>query len=143
VFGAWMLPPFFTCKAHSALLLPGLPEARRLAAQAAQSENGNQSNGGKVKKPKEQAVLVTTEYRAVFFGYMTAMPKGGCMTITRARNCVYWSRDVKGFLGLADAGPTKECRVGPSVSSLTVYKVTAVVQVSDAAALAWEKAPWG
>lgn len=63
-------------------------------------------------KVKEQAVLVTTEFRGVFFGYMTEMPKDGSVTLKRAQNCVYWSADVKGFLGLASTGPTKSCGDG-------------------------------
>lgn len=54
------------------------------------------SNG----KQAERAVLVTTEHRGVFFGYATETD-GETITLKNARNCVYWSSDVKGFLGLA------------------------------------------
>lgn len=93
-------------------------------------------------KVKEQAVLVTTEFRGVFFGYMTDMPKNSSVTLKRAQNCVYWSSDVKGFMGLAATGPTKSCKVGPAVPSITLSKVTAVVEVSPEAAEKWMKAPW-
>jgi hypothetical protein len=91
---------------------------------------------------KEKAVMVTTEFRGVFFGYMTEMPKDGSITLTKAQNCVYWSSDVKGFMGLAATGPTKDCKVGPSVPSITLNKVTAVVEVSAEAAEKWMNAPW-
>jgi hypothetical protein len=92
---------------------------------------------------KEQAVMVTTEFRGVFFGYMTEPPVDGSITIKRARNCVHWSSDVKGFMGLAATGPNKNCKVGPAVPSLTVNKVTAVIEVTTIAAEKWEGEPWG
>jgi hypothetical protein len=91
---------------------------------------------------KEQAVMVTTEFRGVFFGYMTDMPKDGSLTLKRAQNCVYWSSDVKGFMGLAATGPTKSCKVGPAVPSITLNKITAVVEVSAKAEEAWLRCPW-
>jgi hypothetical protein len=93
-------------------------------------------------KKKEQAVMVTTEFRGVFFGYMTDMPKGGSLTLKRAQNCVYWSSDVKGFMGLAATGPTRSCKVGPAVPSITLNKITAVVEVSAKAEEAWLKYLW-
>jgi hypothetical protein len=95
-----------------------------------------------VAKTEEQAVLVTTEFRGVFFGYMTNMPKDGSVTLKRAQNCVYWSADVKGFMGLASTGPTKSCKVGPAVPSITLSKVTAVVEVTEEAEKKWAERPW-
>jgi hypothetical protein len=95
-----------------------------------------------VAKTKEKAVMVTTEFRGVFFGYMSKIPEDGGITLKRAQNCVYWSSDVKGFMGLAATGPTKSCKVGPAVPSITLQKVTAVVEVSANAEEAWLKQPW-
>jgi hypothetical protein len=95
-----------------------------------------------MKKLEEQAVMVTTEFRGVFFGYMSKMPKNGSITLKRARNCLYWSADVKGFMGLAANGPTKSCKIGPAVPSITLEKVTAVVEVSPEAAEKWEIGIW-
>lgn len=39
---------------------------------------------------KERAVLVTTEYRGVFFGYATDTD-GDSIKLKRSRNCVYGS----------------------------------------------------
>jgi hypothetical protein len=93
------------------------------------------------KSPKKQYVLVTTAHRGVFAGYLEGKPDK-TVTLTKARNCIYWSSDVKGFLGLAATGPTKSCKIGPAVPSLVLYEVTAVVWVEPAAVAAWEKAPW-
>jgi hypothetical protein len=91
---------------------------------------------------KEQAVMVTTEFRGVFFGYLTEMPVNGSVTIKRARNCVYWSQDVRGFMGLASGGPTQNCKVGPAVSSITLNKVTSIAEVSPEAEKKWNGGPW-
>lgn len=93
------------------------------------------------KAKAKRAVMVTTDKRGVFFGYCddtSADP----ITLTNARNCVYWSTDVRGFLGLATTGPTSNCRIGPAAPSIALRGVTSVVSVSDAAARAWESAPW-
>jgi len=91
-------------------------------------------------KSKERPVLVTTQHRGVFFGY-TEKSDGEQVALKRARNCIYWSRDVKGFMGLAANGPTKDCRIGPA-ADITLRNITAVLEVTPAAAAAWEKAPW-
>ncbi len=93
-------------------------------------------------KMKEQAVMVTTEFRGVFFGYMDKPPANSSITIKRARNCVYWSADVRGFMGLAATGPTKNCKIGPAVPTLTLNKITAVIEVTSMAAEKWEGGPW-
>lgn len=92
------------------------------------------------KKAQERPVLVTTEHRGVFFGYATATD-GEQLSLKRARNCVYWSSDVKGFMGLAANGPSKACRIGPA-ADITLRNITAVLEVSAEAAKKWEAAPW-
>ena len=95
------------------------------------------------KKPtakRERAVLVTTSFRGVFFGYATDV-SGDVIDLRRARNCLYWSADAKGFLGLASTGPTAGCRVGPA-ADIALRGVTCVAAVTDAARDAWERAPW-
>ncbi len=92
----------------------------------------------------ERAVLVTTEFRGVFFGYLSPEEKlrvGGSIALKRARNVIYWSSSVKGFLGLASTGPNSECRVGPAADIL-LLKVTCVATVTEVARVAWESAPW-
>ena len=64
----------------------------------------------------EKAVLVTTVHRGVFFGYTTddfanaPADKPLAVNLRAARNCVYWSSQVKGFLGLATVGPLNDSR---------------------------------
>lgn len=89
---------------------------------------------------KERAVLVTTEYRGVFFGY-ARFTDGDTITLRAARNCVYWSADVRGFLGLAKSGPSASCRIGPA-ADIELRRVTAVAEVTPEAEQAWLGAPW-
>jgi len=91
--------------------------------------------------PKERAVLVTTAHRGVFFGYATKTD-GETIDLKRARLCVYWSSDIRGFMGLASVGPSKSCRIGPP-ADIELRAITAVVSVTPEAAKQWEGAPWG
>lgn len=87
---------------------------------------------------KSKAVLVTTEFRGVFFGYVKDDKKTpDQITIEKARNCIYWHESVGGFLGLASAGPNDKCRIGAQVPELTLYKVTSVTPVSPEAEKKW------
>ncbi len=87
---------------------------------------------------KNKAVLVTTEFRGVFFGYVKDeknLPDE--ITLTDVRNCIYWSSDVGGFLGLASNGPTSGCKIGTKVSELRIFKITSITPVTDEASKKW------
>lgn len=88
----------------------------------------------------ERAVMVTTAHRGVFFGYATETD-GEIVKLKRARLCLYWSADVKGFMGLAANGPSKSCRIGPP-ADIDLRSITAVVAVTPEAVARWEAAPW-
>jgi hypothetical protein len=94
----------------------------------------------KAKKTAERAVLVTTGDRGVFFGY-AFKTDGDTIKLRAGRNCIYWSVDTKGFLGLANTGPDAGCRIGPP-ADIELRKITCVAEVTPAAAKAWEAAPW-
>lgn len=88
-----------------------------------------------------KAVLVTTEFRGVFFGYVKDAKKAPAeITLTGVRNCIYWTANSGGFLGLASAGPNKDCRIGRRADQVTLYKITSVTPVSPEAEKSWEKA---
>lgn len=87
---------------------------------------------------KNKAVLVTTEFRGVFFGYIKDDKKlPDEITLTQVRNCIYWAASMGGFLGLASKGPDSQCKIGSEVSELRLFKVTSVTPVSDEAAKKW------
>lgn len=94
----------------------------------------------KAKANGKRAVVVTTAHRGVFFGYATDTD-GEQVALAGARLCIYWSADVKGFMGLAASGPSKNCRVGPA-ADITLRNITAVIEVTSEAAAKWEAAPW-
>lgn len=88
-----------------------------------------------------KAVLVTTEFRGVFFGIVKNDKKVPTeITLTKAKNCIYWSSDVRGFLGLASHGPSSGCKIGATINEITLYKVTSVTPISEEATEKWLKA---
>lgn len=89
----------------------------------------------------QQAVLVTTAHRGVFFGYAVDT-NNKTIKLTTARNCIYWPSSVGGFVGLATNGPNKETKVGPAAEEMTLHDVTAVLKCSDTAEKAWLTANW-
>lgn len=92
------------------------------------------------KNGKERAVVVTTQHRGVFFGY-AADTDGDVIKLRAARNCVYWSSDVRGFMGLAATGPDHQSKVGPA-ADIEVRNITSVIECTPKAVEAWEGAPW-
>ena len=88
---------------------------------------------------KLRPVLVTTEFRGVFFGYADDT-RGDNITLTNARNCIYWSSANGGFGGLASEGPAKGSRIGARVEKIDLRKITSVSEVSADAAFKWENA---
>jgi hypothetical protein len=87
---------------------------------------------------KNKPVLVTTEFRGVFFGYLKDdknLPDE--ITITKVRNCIYWDSSIGGFLGLASEGPNDKCKIGVEVPELRLFKVTSVSPVSEEAEKKW------
>lgn len=87
-------------------------------------------------------VLVTTEHRGVFFGYLIGEPSKAQVTLARARNCLHWTADVRGFGGLASSGPSSSCRIGPAAEEMTLYDITCVAKCTPEAVQKWEESPW-
>lgn len=93
------------------------------------------------KPTSEQAVLVTTLHRGVFFGFTTD-PEAEPIRMRGLRCALYWSADVGGFTGLAEIGPTKDCRISATNPNVSIVRgVTFVSPVTDAAQKAWTNAP--
>ena len=92
---------------------------------------------GAIRRRRQmRPVLITTEYRGVFFGFAEDT-SGDTVTLTDARNCIYWHSSVGGFGGLASIGPNKQCRLGAVIPKIELRKVTSVSEVSADAAKAW------
>jgi hypothetical protein len=91
-------------------------------------------------RPEGRPVLVTTAHKGVFFGYAKET-SGNTIRLLRARLCVYWTADLRGFMGLASHGPTKGCKIGPP-ADIELRDVTSVTEVTAEATEKWEAAPW-
>jgi hypothetical protein len=89
---------------------------------------------------KERAVLVTTSHRGVFFGYATDT-NGESIQLRAARLAVYWTADLRGFMGLASNGPGKGCKIGPP-ADIELRGITSVTAVTPEAVQKWESQPW-
>ena len=85
-------------------------------------------------------VIVCTDKRGVIFGYTTNY-HGDQITLTQARMCLYWSAEVGGVFGLAEKGPTKNCKISATAPSITLNGITAIISVDEAAENAWRNAP--
>lgn len=89
-------------------------------------------------------VLITTEYRGVFFGFAKHDPEGAygpTIKLLGGRNIVYWDESVHGFVGLASVGPNEKCRVGPH-ATMILKSVTAVIFVEAAGVEQWLAQHW-
>jgi len=98
-----------------------------------------------MKKEEKVAVLITTDNtkRGVFMGLID--PKDAdkeTLIAEEVRMAVHWSTDVHGVIGLANKGPSKDCRISPAAKKATIKGVTAVLELSDEALKAWRKEPW-
>lgn len=88
----------------------------------------------------ERAVIVTTAHKGIFFGWAKETD-GQTIKLRAARLCVYWTSDLRGFMGLAANGPSNSCRVGPP-ADIELRDITAVVEVTPLAVQKWESGPW-
>lgn len=91
----------------------------------------------------EQALVVTTEWRGVFFGY-GEVPVNGDRTITLrdCRMCVSWDIGIRGMPGLASAKSLARCKISPPVPTALLYGVTGVWEVTVETEQEWLKQPW-
>ena len=87
-------------------------------------------------------VLVTTEYRGVFFGYVEEYPnldESTTISLKDARMAIYWGTD-KGVMQLANEGVQKDSRISSIADIPALAKVTAVFSVSERAEETWKAA---
>jgi hypothetical protein len=95
---------------------------------------------GMSENTKSRYVLVTTEFRGVFAGDLVKQD-GNIVTLNNARNCIYWSSDVGGFVGLAANGPSDSCRIGSELpETIELFGVTSIANCTEEAERAWKSA---
>lgn len=85
---------------------------------------------------KARPVIITTEYRGVFFGYAKDTSKD-TIHLARARMAIYWGTN-KGVMQLAETGPTSSSKISAQ-ADIELRKITAVFEVQPEAEQAWLK----
>jgi hypothetical protein len=87
-------------------------------------------------------VLVTTQYRGVFFGWADPadVEDKAKIRLTQIRNCIVWSSTIGGFLGLAKTGPNADCRIGAEAPEAILHDITSCTICTEEAAQAWTSA---
>ncbi|QDU61275.1 hypothetical protein Pan216_21290 [Planctomycetes bacterium Pan216] len=92
---------------------------------------------------EKRPVLVTTQWKGVFFGQLESEgsegPTGCSVALTGVRNCIYFGTEG-GFLQLADTGPTEKSKIGSPAPRVSLVGVTSIVDCTPAAAEAWQGA---
>lgn len=88
-------------------------------------------------KKSARPVIVCTEHRGVFFGYASDT-SGTEIKLERARMAISFGT-TRGVMELAETGPTARSKVSAR-ADIDVRKVTAVFEVTSAAAEKWENA---
>lgn len=86
---------------------------------------------------KDRPVIICTEHRGVFFGY-AGDTKGQVIDLKRARMAIAFGT-TRGVMELAETGPTSRSKISAR-ADMEVRKVTAVFEVTPAAAEKWEAA---
>lgn len=86
-----------------------------------------------------RSVLITTEYRGVFFGLVSDDADLTQRTLTNIKSCrmaINW-RNGKGVQGLASDGPDNQCKIGSASDVEVMHGVTAVFTVTEEACKKW------
>ena len=91
-------------------------------------------------------VIVTTEYRGVYFGEFdeeyarTAEPGSRECVLKNARMAIYWGT-TKGVDQLAATGPTDKSRLGATAPKVWLCGITSIVDCTPEAVERWHAAP--
>jgi hypothetical protein len=89
------------------------------------------------KKTTGRPVIICTEFRGVFYGL--AEDTSGDIVHLKGARCAIYFGTTGGVLQLAATGPTEKSKIGVR-ADIELRKVTAVFEVTPAAAAAWEAA---
>lgn len=85
---------------------------------------------------KERHVIVTTEYRGVYFGYLEEQEGRECI-LTDARMCLYWASG--GVDRLAQVGPCAGDRLATPAPRIWLCGLTSVVDCTPEAVRSWHE----
>ncbi len=95
----------------------------------------------KAKLVERKPVLVTTQHRGVFFGFIDpATESDKSLTLTDCRCCISWAASIGGFLGLVSVGPNRDCKIGKQAPRVVLHDITSVSDCTEEAVKAWQAA---
>ena len=81
-------------------------------------------------------VLVTTKYRGVFAGDL--ITEDGTTAVLRdARSAIHFGT-TRGFLELAQTGPTPRSKIGGVAPQIKLHGVTSIAHISARAEVEWK-----
>ena len=89
----------------------------------------------------DRYVVVTTEKKGVFFGVLEEETETS-VVLRDLQCCVYWSINVRGFVGLAANGPTETCKITDSAPRAKINGWTSILDASEKAVERWKAKPW-
>jgi len=96
--------------------------------------------GSKIRIPGDEISLAITKlWKLGLFNDVNFYVKkieGETIFLERSRLCLYWSADMRGFMGLASIGPNSSCKIGPP-ADITLRSITAVLEVTAEAEAKW------
>lgn len=84
-------------------------------------------------------VLITTEHRGVFFGFLpkdTDLTQRTLTDIKGARMAIYWGTE-RGVMQLAESGPTNKSRISAPATIDVLHDITGVFSVTEEATKKW------
>jgi hypothetical protein len=82
-------------------------------------------------------VIICTEHRGVFYG-LASDTTGDVVHLKGARMAIQWGT-TRGVMELAETGPTTRSKISAK-ADIEVRKISAVFEVTPAAAAKWEDA---
>ena len=91
-------------------------------------------------KKASKHVLVTTEYRGVFFGELVSEADSGRTVVLDHVRCAIRFGTEGGFLELARTGPTDNSKIGTEAPSVKLYGVTSITECTEKAVDTWKSA---
>lgn len=101
------------------------------------------------KKSKPLHVVAFSNTRDIWYGTLESQEPSGPgllkVTLTNARHCYYYATPIggKGVGSLGSDGPAPSSKIGAVVKRVTMVACCGLIECSDAAIGAWERATWG
>jgi hypothetical protein len=90
-------------------------------------------------------VLAVSGNRDIVFGYVEDDQDmfAEKIALKKARTCLWYSDDMRGFTGLAIDGPSDTCRISFELEGLYyLHNVKRLLDVSAKSISKWNAAPW-